>query len=252
VCRRPSAQNTAGRRNLLRIAAYIVSAQPSKPAIDKKLDVIYERRDSEPLLLDAYLLIGSGSHPAVVFVHGGGFVTGDKRPCPSYILDPYLEHGYSVFSVNYRLAPQHPFAAATDDIATAIEFVHQHAREWRIDTSRIVLTGESAGGLISGLVGATLPEKNRVAAVIPMCGEVDLELRISEDPCFIDGRMVPRPPGGCISKGLAAFFVFQKSRPTRSVEPYARRPPSRISVPTCRLTCSSMARATTACLTNNR
>jgi acetyl esterase/lipase len=188
----------------------VVRAGPSEPAIDKKFDVIYARRDGDPQLLDAYLLTSPVLHPAVVFVHGGGFVSGDKRPCPSYILDPYLKHGYCVFSVNYRLAPQHPFPAATDDVAASINFIRQNAIEWRIDASQIVLTGESAGGLISALVGATLPEKNRVVAVIPMCGEVDLELRISEDPCFMDGRMVPRPPGGCISKGLAAFFGFSE------------------------------------------
>jgi acetyl esterase len=146
----------------------------------------------------------------VVFVHGGGFVTGDKRPCPSYILEPFLRNGYSVFSVNYRLAPKFPFPAATDDVTAAVAYVKQHATSWRLDPNRIVLTGESAGGLISAFVGATLQGDNRVAAVIPMCGEVDLELRVSEDPCFMDGRMQSRPEGGCISKGLAAFFGFSE------------------------------------------
>jgi acetyl esterase/lipase len=194
----------------LSIFAPCATAWTAEPDVDKKLDVAYARRDGEPLTLDAYLLTSPGSHPAVVFVHGGGFVTGDKRPCPSYILDPYLKNGYSVVSVNYRLAPQHPFPAATEDVSTSIDFVHRIAAEWRINPMLIVLTGESAGGLISALVGVTLPEKNRVAAVIPMCGEVDLELRISEDPCFMDGHMVARPPRGCISKGLAAFFGFSE------------------------------------------
>jgi acetyl esterase/lipase len=185
-----------------------VALHAKSPELGEKRDVVYAHRGDEPLLLDAYLLSGSGSHPAVVFVHGGGFVAGDKAPCPSYILDPYLEHGYSVISVNYRLAPQHPFPAPTEDVTAAIDYVQQNASEWRINRSRLVLTGESAGGLISALVGVTLPEKNRVAAVIPMCGEFDLELRLSEDPCYMDGHMVARPPGGCMSKGLAAFFGF--------------------------------------------
>src|SRR3954449_7343220 len=93
----------------------VADLQAKTPKIEEKLDVVYEHRGGEPVLLDAYLLSGPGPHPAVVFVHGGGFVCGDKPPCLSYILAPFLEHGYSVVSVNYRLAPQHPFPAAAED-----------------------------------------------------------------------------------------------------------------------------------------
>jgi acetyl esterase/lipase len=194
----------------LLIPSATVDAQSPDVQIAKEMDVAYAQSDGETLQLDAYLQAGPGSHASVVFVHGGGFVAGDKRPCPSYILEPYLRHGYSIFSVNYRLAPQHPFPAATDDVAVAIGHIKQHAAKWRIDPTRIVLTGESAGGLISAFVGATLRGENRVAAVIPMCGEVDLELRVSEDPCFMDGHMVPCPVGGCVSKGLGAFLGFSE------------------------------------------
>jgi acetyl esterase/lipase len=191
--------------------SWSAGAESTATDIEEKLDVVYVKRGNEPVKLDAYLLTQDKPHPAVIFVHGGGFVTGDKRPCPSYIIKPYLQHGYSVISVNYRLAPQHPFPAAIDDVVTAIAFVQKSADEWRIRPDQIVLTGESAGGLISALVGATFSHEPQLAAVIPMCGEVDLELRLSEDPCFTDGQMKPRPVGGCISKGLAAFFGFAEA-----------------------------------------
>lgn len=182
----------------------------SLPQLKKELDVAYAEPDYQPLLLDAYLQQGSKPHPAVVYVHGGGFVTGDKRPCPSYILDAYARHGFSVFSVNYRLAPQHPFPAAIDDVTEAVEFIKQHAAQWKIDPEQMVLTGESAGGLISALVGAKLKDDNCVAAVIPLFGETNLELRVSEDPCCMDGRAAPRPEGGCVSPGLADFLGFKQ------------------------------------------
>ncbi len=181
---------------------------PFQSRIDAKYDVVYAMPQGEAVALDAYLQKSPGPHAAVVFVHGGGFVGGDKRPCPSYIVEPYLGHGYSIFSVNYRLAPEHPFPAATDDVAAAIAFIRRHAAEWRVDPQRLVLTGESAGGLITAFVGAKLQGDERLAAVIPMCGEVDLELRISENPCNVDGHAVAAPPGGCISKGLGAFLGF--------------------------------------------
>ena len=177
--------------------------------VQQERDVVYRDIAGETLKLDAYLQSGSGPHPAVAYVHGGGFVAGDKHPCPSYVLDDYARRGYTVFSINYRLAPRYPFPAATEDVGAAIAYIKLHAKKWRVNPDRMVLTGESAGGLISALVGATLRHDNRVAAVIPLFGETDLELRVSEDPCCMDGHASPRPEGGCISPGLGSFLGFQ-------------------------------------------
>lgn len=178
------------------------------PDIEIVKDIVYSQRDGEDVSLDAYLQPSPGSHPAAVFVHGGGYVAGDKAPCPHYILEPFLGHGYSVFSVNYRLAPKYKFPSQIDDVIAAIRFVRGRAADWRIDPNRLVLTGESAGGLITGLVGVKLTGNERLAAVVPMCGEFDLQLRISEDPCHVNGQTVPCPAGGCFSPGLTAFFGF--------------------------------------------
>jgi acetyl esterase/lipase len=194
---------------LIGLAATPASAE-TLSELKQEMDVVYCQIDGQSLQLDAYLQQGTDPHPTVVYVHGGGFVTGDKRPCPSYVLENYSRRGFSVISVNYRLAPQHPFPAAIDDVTAAIAFIKQHAKVWNIDPAQMVLTGESAGGLLSALVGATLEGGNKVAAVIPLFGETDLDLRVSEDPCCMDGHAAPRPEGGCISPGLAAFLGFQQ------------------------------------------
>jgi acetyl esterase/lipase len=178
------------------------------PDIEIVKDIVYSHVDGEDVSLDAYLQPSPGPHPAVIFVHGGGYVAGDKAPCPHYILEPFLGHGYSVFSINYRLAPKHKFPTQIDDVIAAIRFVRGHASERRIDPDRLVLTGESAGGLITGLVGVKLAGNDRLAAVVPMCGEFDLQMRISEDPCHVNGQTIPCPAGGCFSPGLTAFFGF--------------------------------------------
>jgi acetyl esterase/lipase len=188
------------------------SAAASQAQSQPNDEIVYVERDGEPLKFDAYLQSGKGPHPAVVYVHGGGFVTGDKRPCPNHFRGPFFDNGYSVFSVNYRLAPRHPFPAATDDVAAAVKYIKRHATALKVDPKRIVLTGESAGGLISALTGALLQDEDRVAAVIPLFGETDLVLRVSEDPCAMDGHVSPRPAGGCISPGLGAFLGFSEIR----------------------------------------
>jgi acetyl esterase/lipase len=176
----------------------------------EQLDIAYQADGEATSKLDVYLHPSSAVHRAIVYVHGGGFVTGDKRPCPNHILGPALKHGYSVVSVNYRLAPQHPFPAAIEDVSAAVRFVKAQASQWRINPDRLVLTGESAGGLISALTGAKLVGDDQVAAVMPMYGEVDLELRVSENPCAVDMKAIERPPGGCISNGLGAFLGFKE------------------------------------------
>src|ERR1700741_3065597 len=83
-------------------------------------DIEYGRAEGVPLLLDAYLPDGSGPFPAIIWVHGGGFVTGDKAPYPKSLLDPLVKQGFAWFSVNYRLAPKNPFPAETDDVESAV------------------------------------------------------------------------------------------------------------------------------------
>jgi acetyl esterase/lipase len=173
-------------------------------------DLEFARPAGIVLHLDAYLQRSQTPSAAVVFVHGGGFVGGDKQDAPHDLLDPLAERGFSIISVNYRLAPRYPFPAATDDVEAAIAYVKRHAPTLRVDPRRLALLGPSAGGLIVSYVGAKHRPENRVAAVVSMFGEHDLVLRASENPCCMDGRVMPRPPGGCLSRGLAAFLGFSE------------------------------------------
>jgi alpha-L-fucosidase 2 len=157
----------------------------------------------------------AGPHAAMVFVHGGGFVAGDKADYQHDLLDPLTDAGYCGFSVNYRLAPRHPFPAATDDVESAVAWIKRNAASLRVDPKRLVLIGPSAGGLLVSYVGAKHRPENAVAAVVSMFGEHDLVLRVSEDPCCVDGRAIARPRGGCISGGLAALLGFSEVTPER-------------------------------------
>jgi len=140
-----------------------------------------------------------------------------KKDYPHDLLDRLTERGFSIISVNYRLAPKHPFPAATDDVETAIAYVKKHAAALRVDPRRLALLGPSAGGLIVSYVEARHRPENRVAAVVSMFGEHDLVLRAAENPCCMDGRIFPRPSGGCLSSGLAALLGFSEIK-TREQE----------------------------------
>ncbi|MDR1280480.1 MAG: alpha/beta hydrolase [Opitutaceae bacterium] len=94
---------------------------------------------------------GSGRTPLLFFIHGGGWMTGDKAN-PDF-LARCLDAGISVVSINYRLIPDAraagitpPVKACLDDAARALQFVRGKADEWRIDKERIGGCGGSAGG----------------------------------------------------------------------------------------------------------
>jgi acetyl esterase len=90
--------------------------------------------------------------PIVVHFHGAGFVAGDLDTHDS-IARFHCHHADAlVISVDYRLAPEHPFPAAVDDAYAAVEWAVAHARELAGDASRIAVLGDSAGGNLAAVV----------------------------------------------------------------------------------------------------
>lgn len=142
-------------------------------------DIRYAAPAGQPLTLDARIPDGPGPFPAVIVVHGGGWARGSKRDPMEVgpILDPLTAGGIAWFSVDYRLAPEARYPACVEDVEAAVQFVRQHAPEYRIDPERIALSGDSAGGHIVDLVAVRAtpdrPER-RLAAVVCFYGPNDL------------------------------------------------------------------------------
>ncbi|MGD9955281.1 MAG: alpha/beta hydrolase [Candidatus Nanopelagicales bacterium] len=91
--------------------------------------------------------------PAVLFIHGGGYVIGSAAGDDALCADLARQLGALVVSVEYRLAPEHPFPAPHEDCLRALRWMHAEADALRIDPARIAVSGESAGGgLAAGLV----------------------------------------------------------------------------------------------------
>lgn len=131
--------------------------------------------------LDVYRhATAAGSHRGtIVFVHGGGFVGGDKA-IRDGLTGPVLaqvERGWDVVSVNYRLNRDGsaPWPAALDDVEAAIRWIRVHGPTVGIDPSRIVVAGHSAGGTIAALAGVAWNTGDAAyAAVARVDGWVDI------------------------------------------------------------------------------
>lgn len=91
-------------------------------------------------------------HPAIVYLHGGGMIFGNRFSGVGAYLPFVASHGVSVIAVDYRLAPQHPDPYPVEDCFATVAWVAQHAAELGVDPTRIVVAGQSAGaGLAAGV-----------------------------------------------------------------------------------------------------
>ncbi|MGJ3190908.1 alpha/beta hydrolase [Paenarthrobacter nitroguajacolicus] len=125
--------------------------------------------------------------PAVVWIHGGAWISGAQRD-----VNPYLQilaaEGYTTIGLSYPIAPEATYPTAVRDINDALAYIKAHAAELNVDTSRIVLAGDSAGGQLASqmatltvnpeyanLMGITPAlQKSELAATILHCGVYDL------------------------------------------------------------------------------
>ena len=95
--------------------------------------------------LDLWLEKSATPTPLVVFIHGGGFVGGDKRQANAQAVRKSLDAGVSYASINYRFRPQAPIQDILRDSARAIQFLRHHAKEYNLDKSKVAAMGGSAG-----------------------------------------------------------------------------------------------------------
>jgi acetyl esterase/lipase len=116
--------------------------------------VEYAQGKSAPLLADMYLPKGAGPHPAIVFIHGGGW-TGGSRTGWSKLIAPFAERGYAGVAIDYDLSPGVRFPVALEECKESVRWLRAHAVEYHIDPNRIVVAGASAGGELAALVALT-------------------------------------------------------------------------------------------------
>lgn len=133
--------------------------------------------------------------PGVVMIHGGGFVIGSVEAEHAGAALTAIATGAVVISVEYRLAPEHPYPAALHDCYAALEYLHHEADALGVDRDRVALTGASAGG---GLAAATaLLARDRggpaICFQLLQIPELDDRLETASMQTFVDSPMWNRP-----------------------------------------------------------
>jgi acetyl esterase/lipase len=166
---------------LLLVLAAALPAQQSAPL--EVRDIHYTTADTVNAVLDLYQSRTAGPSPVLIYFHGGSWTTG-ARPKSANSFRGFLDLGFSVLSVDYRLSGVAPAPAAVQDARCALAWVKQNAGRYGLDTARVVTYGTSAGGQLA-LMAAMLPvspsldtpqcrDLPRVAGVLDYYGPADV------------------------------------------------------------------------------
>lgn len=105
--------------------------------------------------LDLYQPAGSHDpRPVVVLIHGGSFLMGDSSS-ESELARTLVDNGFAVAAVNYRLSGEARYPAGAQDVKAAVRWLRANAEQYHLDPDRIAAWGQSAGGWLAGMLGAT-------------------------------------------------------------------------------------------------
>ena len=126
----------------------MLGAGPELPAVEDR--TIPGPGGAIPIRI--YTPEGSGPFPLTLFLHGGGFVIGDLDSHDRQCREIAVEAGCMVLSVHYRLSPEHRFPAAPEDAVAAMRWAAAHYEDLGVDSARVAVCGDSAGGNLSAVV----------------------------------------------------------------------------------------------------
>src|SRR5580698_3331584 len=115
--------------------------------------------------------------PTVIYIHGGGWLYGDRTGALPQLL-PYFARGWNVVNVEYRMSGQALAPAAVDDSVCALRWVYRNAKQFHFDLDRIIVTGHSAGGHLSLMMGMFDPSSglDNGCPADPVWGDVPMKV----------------------------------------------------------------------------
>jgi acetyl esterase/lipase len=178
------------------LATVAGAQQVSKPSPDFP-DIKYGPHERN--VLDFWKARSAAPAPLVLYIHGGGFRSGDKKSLPAASLKDYLDAGFAVAAVNYRLTDAAPSPAQYLDCGRALQYIRSRAKEWNIEPRLVASTGGSAGAGTSmwlgfhddladpGSADPVSRESTRLTCMAVGNGQP------SYDPRFAERAGIPRP-----------------------------------------------------------
>jgi acetyl esterase/lipase len=136
------------------MAIFLLAASlAAAPGVKFLPDLEYAKVGARSMMLDLYLPDPpAGKVPVIVWIHGGGWMAGDRKNPPGQEL---VRHGYALASIEYRLSTEATFPAQIYDLKAAVRWLRAHAEQYSLDSAHFGTWGHSAGGHLAALLGAS-------------------------------------------------------------------------------------------------
>jgi len=200
------------------IAAFSELLNANAPVVEQEDELRIPGPKGQPLRVRVFHPPGSGARkPVLVYLHGGGWVILSPETHAKLTKQLCIAAGVVVVSVDYRLAPEHPYPAALDDCVAAFRWVRENAARVGGDERRIFLGGDSAGGNLTAATTLQLlaaAEKPPTAALM-ICPVTDLELALDSPSAR---RFAPGDP--ILDDAMMKFFCESYAPRSRWSNPW--------------------------------
>jgi acetyl esterase/lipase len=159
----------------MRICFLLVTLQLVLAAGEFKLTdgLVWSKPNGQELAADLYLPDGPGPFPVAVYLHGGGWSSGDRKQLRRQAAH-MAQKGVAGFAIEYRLAPANKYPAAFEDAEAAVKWVRDNAGKYHFDARRVAAVGSSAGGHLACLLGTSGKGEASVSAVVAFNPVLDL------------------------------------------------------------------------------
>ena len=194
-----------------------VSAQlPAKAqtaARETRSTYTYKRVGQLALSADVHRLPGADVRPAILWLHGGALIFGDRATVTDHQLERYLRAGYVVVTVDYRLAPETKLPAIVEDVRDAYAWLREQGPGLiQIDPDRIALIGNSAGAYLALWAGSAVTPRPRAVVSFYGYGDITREWTTRPSPFYVaQGRIAKKDAYAVVGRGvLAASDLFPR------------------------------------------
>jgi acetyl esterase/lipase len=163
--------------NLMILWCVNIYAQPkgSNRIKIKKRTITYKTVDKIPIKADLFQTTDDTKlKPVIIWIHGGGLIFGSRTDLPDEQMEFYLKAGYSVVSIDYRLAPETKLPEIVSDIRDAVQWVRENGSDsLRIDSAKIFVIGHSGGAYLALMSGFIL--ENPPQGIVSFYGYGDIQ-----------------------------------------------------------------------------
>lgn len=157
------------------------SAELPRPAT-----YVYKKVSDCEIKADVYKAAGNEVRPGILWIHGGALILGSRESIRRRHFEKYLQEGFNIVSIDYRLGPETKLPGIIADLKDAYRWMRKNAKKFHIDPGRIAVVGHSAGGYLTLMSGFVHEPRPRALVAFYGYGDVTADWFAKPEPHYVD------------------------------------------------------------------